>query len=87
MAASGNAARKVYASYATLWGLVNECHARGVRYYDMAGIDPRGNKGVWDFKRGTGAEALEYLGEWECASSELLRVGVNFVLKRRGGAG
>lgn len=87
MAASGNVARKNYASYATLWGMVNECHARGVRYYDLAGVDPQSNKGVWDFKRGTGAEPLEYLGEWECASSELLRHAINFALKRRGGAG
>ncbi len=87
MAASGNVARKIYASYATLWGMVNECHTRGVRNYDLAGVDPRGNKGVWDFKRGTGAEALEYLGEWECASSELLRHCINFVIMRRGGTG
>ncbi len=85
MAASRNAARKVYDSYARLWGLINECHERGIKKYDLFGVDPQGNKGVWDFKRGTVAEALEYLGEWECASSELLRIGVNFVLKHRGG--
>jgi lipid II:glycine glycyltransferase (peptidoglycan interpeptide bridge formation enzyme) len=85
MAASGNAARKLYDSYATLWGLINECHERGIKKYDLFGVDPQGNKGVWDFKRGTVAEALEYLEEWDCASSELLRIGVSFVLKHRGG--
>jgi hypothetical protein len=85
MAAAGEKARKVYASYITLWRLVEECHHRGVRFYDLAGIDPHGNKGVWYFKRGTGAVSHEYLGEWEIATSGFLRRGINFALSLKGG--
>jgi hypothetical protein len=84
MAAAGNDARKVYASYATLWGMAEECHARGVKLFDLAGVDPQKNKGVWDFKRGTGAQPMEYLGEWECATSEIYRKGINFIIRLRG---
>ena len=86
MAAASETARKTYASYLTLSGLIQDCHERGATDYDLAGIDPQGNKGVWDFKRGTGAESIEYLGEWECASSELLRKCVNLALRLKGGS-
>ena len=85
LAAAGESARRLYATYLTLWRLVDECHARGVTTYDLSGIDPLNNKGVWYFKRGTGAVPVEYLGEWEMASSEWLRRGMNIALALRGG--
>jgi len=87
MAAAGSEARKVYASYATLWGMAQECHVRGVNLFDFSGVDPQNNKGVWDFKRGTGAQPIEYLGEWECATSEFLRKVINFMMRLRGVGG
>ena len=82
-AATSVQGRKMYASYALFWTLIRHCRTLGVQYYDMGGIDPQKNKGVYDFKKGTGAIPLEYLGEWEWASSEWLRWGVNFAIKYR----
>ena len=84
MAATTPAARKVYASHATLWALLNACAALGVKSYDLGGIDPEGNKGVFDFKQGVGAERIEYLGEWEWASNSLVRFVANRAIRRRG---
>ena len=84
MAAAGKDARKVYASYKTLWTLVEECSKRGVKTFDLAGIDPEKNKGVWNFKRGTGAQPIEYMGEWETSTSEVLRISVNLAIRIRG---
>ena len=84
LAAATRAARKVYASHATLWALLDECRKRGVRSYDLGGADPIGNKGVFDFKRGTGARIVEYLGEWEWASVPLLAPTVGLLMKYRG---
>lgn len=78
-------ARKVYASYATFWALMQACAQRQVSYYDLCGIDPVGNRGVYDFKKGSGAWPLEYLGEWEWATHTPLKWAANWMIQRRGG--
>ena len=57
--------RKTYASYRAFWELMELCRQRGVVTYDMGGADPINNRGVYDFKQGTGAEIVRFLGEWE----------------------
>jgi hypothetical protein len=85
LAAAGSAARKIYASHATLWALLNDCNRRGLRFYDLSGVDPEGNKGVYDFKHGTGAELVTCLGEWEWASVPGFRLGINTLLAHKAG--
>lgn len=82
-AATTTAGRKVYASHAACWELINQCIGLGVTWYDLGGVDPEGGKGVYDFKKGTGADDLKYLGEWESANFPFLRKLSNFVIKRR----
>jgi len=84
MAAAGSAARKTYATYGTLWALAQECHLRGVITYDLGGVDPEGNKGVWNYKKGTNAALVKFLGEWEISNSALLKYGINFAIKIKG---
>lgn len=83
LAAAGAAARKLYATHATLWALLNDCSRRGLHTYDLSGVDPKGNKGVYDFKHGTGAELVTCLGEWEWASVPGFRFGINTLLGRK----
>lgn len=83
LAVAGGAARKVYASHAILWALLNHCQDRGLHYYDLSGVDPVGNKGVFDFKSGTGAQLVECVGEREWANVPGMRLAVNWILKRR----
>ncbi len=66
-AAATPAGRKVYASHAAFWELMKQCATRCVKFYDMSGVDPINNRGVYDFKKGTGAADLRYVGEWEYA--------------------
>jgi len=82
-AATTTAGRKVYASHAAFWELMNRCIELGVKWYDMGGVDPERGKGVYDFKKGTGAADLKYLGEWDAASFPLLRRLSNLVVKWR----
>lgn len=84
LAAAGGEARKVYASHATLWALLDHCSRLGLREYDLSGVDPVDNKGVYDFKHGTGARLVECLGEWEWASLPGLRQTVNWLLVHKG---
>ena len=85
-AAATPEARKVYASHAAFWELMRQCAVRGIQWYDMSGVDPVGNKGVYDFKKGSGASEFHFLGEWDWATSSLLRHAANYMIKRRGGA-
>jgi lipid II:glycine glycyltransferase (peptidoglycan interpeptide bridge formation enzyme) len=82
-AAATPEARKVYASYAAFWTLMQECARRGVRWYDMGGVDPEGNRGVFNFKKGTGARELVYVGEWDRATLPGLRPLANLALRYR----
>jgi len=83
LAASGIAARKVYASHATLWALLNHCSRIGLKDYDLSGVDPLGNKGVYDFKHGTGATLVKCIPEREWASVPGLRNAVNWMVTKR----
>jgi hypothetical protein len=73
LAATSYEGRKHYASHATLWALANELARRGVVRYDLGGVDPTLNKGVYDFKHGTGAMEVPYGGEFDAASPALIR--------------
>lgn len=86
LAAAGANARKVYASHATLWALLDHCSQQGLTQYDLSGVDPVNNKGVFDFKQGAGAHLVKCLGEWEWASLPGMCWAFNVVLKRRGSA-
>ncbi len=86
LAATATAGRKSYASYATFWALTEACNRRGIRHYDLSGVDPDGNRGVYDFKQGTGATPVDYLGEWDWASPRLFALPANWLIgKRRNG--
>ncbi|HEC15234.1 MAG TPA: peptidoglycan bridge formation glycyltransferase FemA/FemB family protein [Sedimenticola sp.] len=84
LAAASRAARKLYASHALFWALTEACRDRGATAYDLGGADPTGNKGVFDFKCGSGAHLIEYAGEWEWAGIPLLAQAVGMMMKSRG---
>ena len=81
--ATSEAGRKLNASYAVFWALLQHCRRIGVKSYDLAGIDPIRNHGVYRFKRDTGASPIEYLGEWDWASRPFLRWVGNWAIARR----
>lgn len=83
LAAAGGEARKVYATHATLWALLEHCYQLGFKEYDLSGVDFEANKGVFDFKKGTGASVVELIGEWEWGSVIGIRKLVNFAIGKR----
>ncbi|MBI4345757.1 MAG: peptidoglycan bridge formation glycyltransferase FemA/FemB family protein [Elusimicrobia bacterium] len=84
LAAASPEGRKTYASYALLWELLSRCRARGVTRYDLGGADAASAKGVYDFKRGSGARPVEYLGEWDWARWSWLRRAANLAIAYKG---
>ena len=81
LAATNPIGRKYYASHQLFWTLLMECKAQGVKYYDFSGVDPEKNPGVYNFKRGTGATQIEYIGELEWTNSNLFRYFANIAIK------
>jgi hypothetical protein len=69
LSATSKRGRELCASYSTFWAMLRRCQKMGLEWCDLAGIDPIRNPGVYRFKRDTGAKHLEYLGEWDWASS------------------
>lgn len=72
-AAASHFSRKHYLSYGLCWELIVRCKDLGCIDYDFSGVDPDKNKGVYNFKKGTGAEMVEMLGEFEYSNSYLLK--------------
>lgn len=77
------AGRKEYSSYEVFWKLCEELHKRGVARLDLSGIDPENNVGVYNFKKGTGATTVKYMGEWECSRPTIIRNVASTVISRR----
>ncbi|MBC7427573.1 MAG: peptidoglycan bridge formation glycyltransferase FemA/FemB family protein, partial [Bacteriovorax sp.] len=55
-AISTEGGRACYASHGILWRIFQDAKVRGVAVYDLSGVDPENNPGVYNFKKGTGAE-------------------------------
>lgn len=82
-AISSEAGRKLYASNGVLWKLLQHAKKEGITNYDLSGVDPINNAGVYNFKKGTGAKLVEYPGEVEIATISLLNYPINILLKKK----
>lgn len=82
-AAATPAGRKVYASHAAFWELMRQCANEKIEWYDMGGVDPEVNKGVYDFKKGVGGLDLRYLGEWDYAKPSILASLARHIIAER----
>ncbi len=87
--ASSTAHREVRGSNAVQWRMIRDALAAGCDVYDLRGItdtvdeaDP--HAGLIRFKVGTGAETVEYVGEWDLPISTMLYAAFDLYLKRRG---
>jgi len=82
-AASTPAGRKEYASNLCLWKIIELCARDGVTYYDLSGVDPTNNPGVYSFKKGIGALDFEYQGEWVISRPRILGAFISRMIARR----
>jgi lipid II:glycine glycyltransferase (peptidoglycan interpeptide bridge formation enzyme) len=75
--------RNCYASYGVLWHILKDAKSKGVTYYDLSGVDPINNAGVYNYKKGTGAKLVEYPGEFEVANFPFISLGMNILMKKK----
>lgn len=78
LGATEKASLDTKASYLLQWHVITKAKERGLRWYDLGGIDPIGNHGVFHFKRGLGGIEVSSPGLFEVAPSgppgKLIRV-------------
>ncbi len=86
MAATSTEGRKLSASYAMIYRLLEYLQKQDITQFDLGGLNPGsyGAQGVNHFKRGFGGKFVERLGEWEWASSKWLRWALNLAVWYRG---
>lgn len=84
-AATVGEGRRVSAAYSMVAKLREVLSQNGVVFFDFGGINPQSKSavGVDHFKRGFGARQIDYAGEWDWATSFLLRRAANYLIKRR----
>jgi lipid II:glycine glycyltransferase (peptidoglycan interpeptide bridge formation enzyme) len=73
--------RVFYASNGVCWLTLLDAKARGIKVYDFSGVDPVNNVGVYNFKKGTGAKLVNYPGEYETSSVNLVNFLINLLMK------
>ena len=69
LGASEKAGLETKASYLLQWHVITKAKERGLRWYDLGGIDPVNNHGVYHFKRGLGGQEVSSLGVYEAMPS------------------
>ncbi len=87
-AATVGEGRKLSAAYSMVAKLREILNHDGVAFFDFGGINPEsdGASGVDHFKKGFGSRQIDYIGEWDWASSFLLRWVANVLIQRRASA-
>jgi len=61
LGATNEAGMKLKAAYVLHWTVIRWLKERGIRYYDLGGIDPEANPGVYHFKRGLSGADLSHI--------------------------
>ncbi len=79
-AATSSSGREKYVSYAIFVALVESLKSKNIECYDLSGIHPLHNSGVYNFKNGTGADLHEYMGEFDMASNKIIRLVANMYI-------
>ncbi len=72
--ATSNAGMKSNGSYLMQWVFLESIKEKGLRYYDLNGINPEINPGTYHFKRGLAGKKgmdLEFLGKYQVADNPI----------------
>ncbi len=65
------------------WEVIKKAHQRGMRWYDLGGIDPEENPGVFKFKAGFCGDDVQAAGPMEFAPGTLRRCLLQGIEKAR----
>jgi lipid II:glycine glycyltransferase (peptidoglycan interpeptide bridge formation enzyme) len=79
LGATGNEGMKMKGAYLLQWRLMELMKEKGCQWYDLGGIDPESNPGVYHFKFGISSREAHHIGQFEISlsiSSRLIVEGI-----------
>jgi len=76
LGATSDAGMKSKGSYLLQWQMMQRLRERGCRWYDLGGINPEKNPGVYHFKSGMGGEEVTGLGRFALSRDPLSAAAV-----------
>lgn len=65
------------AAYIVQWSVIQAAREAGCQFYDLGGIDPEKNPGVYHFKKGMGGRDVTAPGPFECYPDGFRRIVVS----------
>lgn len=77
LGATSNEGMKSKGSYLLQWRMMNRLRERGCQWYDLGGINPETNPGVYHFKSGMGGQEVSGLGRFERRGAALSSAAVD----------
>ena len=89
LGATGENGLNAKGTYLLQWAMIKWLKQNGIHHYDLGGIDPERNPGVYHFKRGLSGREVSYVGQislCENLFSSLLMSAGDFVRRRRPGS-
>lgn len=84
LGATGNEGMKMKGAYLLQWRFLQVLKETGCKSYDLGGIDPDGNPGVYHFKSGISRREMSHVGQFELCRSVLSRLIVESIEALRG---
>jgi lipid II:glycine glycyltransferase (peptidoglycan interpeptide bridge formation enzyme) len=76
LGATNEEGMKEKGSYLLQWRMIEWLKERGCRWYDLGGVDPDGNPGVYHFKTGLSGNEVTHIGEFDFVESHISSVTV-----------
>ncbi len=76
LGATGNKGLNMKGSYLLHWRLIDWLKDKGCKYYDLGGINPDKNPGVYNFKAGMNGMDVSHIGQYEYSESSISKIVV-----------
>lgn len=74
--ATGDKGLKLKGAYLSQWLMIQWLKEKGCRWYDLGGIDPERNPGVYHFKAGLSGKEVYHIGQFEMCKSILSNMSI-----------
>jgi len=84
LGATGAQGLQLKGAYLSQWLMIQWLQTRGYRWYDLGGINPEKNPGVYHFKAGLSGKEIYHVGQFDICKSLLSAISVrtgNFIQK------
>lgn len=78
LGATGNGGMKMKGAYLLQWHFIKIMKERGCKQYDLGGVDPDENPGVYHFKSGISHQESCHIGQFEISPGKLSKLIVDY---------